>query len=117
MKALLGISMTAALAASCLVAAGASPVPMPVPSGAGYVQDRNWESPPAELDEVSRHGFHDGIEGARRDFENRRPPTPENRDEFRHPHVPPPLRGAYREGFRRGYNRAMSHLMGRPFQY
>jgi hypothetical protein len=91
--------------------AGFQPGPPPPPPQA------QWDAFPNEFNDVQRQGFHDGIEGARRDFENRRPPTPENRDEFRHPHVPPPLRGAYREGFRRGYNRAMSHLMGRPFQY
>ena len=76
-----------------------------------------WDAFPTEFNDMQRQGFHDGIEGARRDFENHRPPTPENRDEFRHPHVPPGLREAYREGFRRGYNRAMSHLMGQPFRY
>ena len=91
--------------------AGFQPGPPPPPPQA------QWDAFPNEFNDVQRQGFHDGIEGARRDFENRRPPTPENRDEFRHPHGPPPLRGAYREGFRRGYNRAMSHLMGRPFQY
>jgi hypothetical protein len=110
MKAILGISMTAALAASCLVAAGASPVPQPLASGAGYVQERNWESPPAELDEVSRHGFHDGIEGARKDYDNHRRPDVNNRDEFRHPHVPERDREAYRRGFERGYQVGVDHL-------
>jgi hypothetical protein len=76
-----------------------------------------WDAFPSEFNDVQRQGFHDGIEGARRDFENHRQPTPENRDEFRHPHVPPPLRDAYREGFRRGYDRAMAHLLGQPFRY
>ena len=89
--------------------AGFQPAPPPPPA--------QWDAFPNEFNDVQRQGFHDGIEGARRDFENHRPPTPENRDEFRHPHVPPPVREAYRAGFRRGYNRAMSHLMGRPFVY
>lgn len=82
----------------------------PPPPGYG------WDAPPQELNDIQRQGFHDGIEGARRDVENHRPPDVENRDEFRHPHVPPPLREAYRDGFRRGYHRAMEHLMagGRP---
>lgn len=90
---------------------GFQPAPPPPPPPA------QWDAFPTEFNDVQRQGFHDGIEGARRDFENHRAPTPENRDEFRHPRVPPPLREAYREGFRRGYNRAMSHLMGRPFVY
>jgi hypothetical protein len=54
-------------------------------------------------DEVSRQGFHDGIEGARRDFQNRRPPNVNNRDEYRHPRYSGPARHTYREAFRRGY--------------
>lgn len=92
-------------------AQGFQPAPPPPPPPA------QWDAFPTEFNDVQRQGFHDGMEGARRDFENHRPPTPENRDEFRHPHVPPPLRDAYREGFRRGYNRAVAHLMGQPFRY
>jgi hypothetical protein len=68
-----------------------------------------WDAPPPELDEVSRRGFHDGIEGAHKDWENHRRPTPENRDEFRHPPVPHRDRQAYRDGFRRGYEHAFDH--------
>jgi hypothetical protein len=66
------------------------------------------------LNEIQRRGFHDGIEGARKDAGNHRRPDVNNRDEYRHPHLPPEEREAYREGFRRGYERAMSHLMGEP---
>ncbi len=72
--------------------------------------DRDWDAPPAEFREAQRQGFRDGIEGARRDFDNHRPPNVENREEFRHPHVARDLREDYRDGFRRGYERAMSHL-------
>jgi hypothetical protein len=75
-----------------------------------------WDALPGEFNDVQRRGFHDGMEGARRDFENHRRPDVDNRDEFRHPPVPPEVRGAYREGFRRGYERAMAHLMGQPFR-
>lgn len=85
------------------------PVPPPPPP--------QWDAFPTEFNDIQRQGFHDGMEGARRDFENHRPPNVENRDEFRHPHVPPDVREAYREGFRRGYDRAMAHLMGQPFRY
>jgi hypothetical protein len=76
-----------------------------------------WDAIPAEFNDIQRRGFHDGIEGARHDFENHRPPDVNNRDEYRHPHLPPELREAYREGFRRGYDRAMAHLMGQPYRY
>jgi hypothetical protein len=76
-----------------------------------------WDAFPTEFNDIQRRGFHDGIEGARRDFENHRAPDVNNRDEYRHPHLPPELREAYREGFRRGYDRAMSHLMGQPYRY
>ena len=72
--------------------------------------DHDWDAPPSEFREAQRQGFHDGIEGARRDFNNHRPPNVENREEFRHPHVSRDLREDYREGFRAGYERAMSHL-------
>jgi len=54
------------------------------------------------------------VEGARKDAENHRRPDPNNRDEYRDPRVPPQLVEEYREGFRRGYERAMAHLMGEP---
>jgi len=71
-----------------------------------------WDVAPQELNQFQRQGFHDGIEGARRDFDNHRAPDVENRDEYRHPHLPPEQREAYRDGFRRGYHRAMEHLTG-----
>lgn len=78
------------------------------------VQDRDhdWDRMPDEYNDIQRQGFHDGIEGARKDFENHRPASPENRDEFRHPHVPREMRHAYREAFRRGYRAGMRHMMG-----
>jgi hypothetical protein len=84
-------------------------VPPPPPS--------QWDAFPREFNDVQRRGFHDGLLGARRDFDNHRRPDVNNREEYRHPHLPPELREAYRDGFRRGYDRAMAHLLGRPFQY
>lgn len=84
----------------------------PVP---GYGQDRgNWDAPPGEFNEIQRRGFHDGIEGARRDADNHRRPDVNNRDEYRHPNVPRQMRNNYRDAFRRGYQQAMSHLRGGP---
>lgn len=80
-----------------------------------YGQDRgDWNGPPSEFNDMQRRGFQDGIEGAQKDFENHRQPNVENRDEYRHPHLPPELREDYREGFRRGYYVGMRHLMGGP---
>ena len=74
-------------------------------------RDHDWNIPPQEFREIQRQGFHDGIEGARRDYDNHRRPDVNNRDEFRHPHVPDSARADYREGFRRGYETAMDHLI------
>jgi len=77
-----------------------------------FGQERaGWDAPPQEYQEIQRQGFHDGIEGARKDVENHRRPDVNNRDEYRHPHVSGRDRKAYREGFRRGYETAISHLM------
>ena len=78
-----------------------------------YAQDRgNWDAPPQELQEIQRKGFQDGIEGARKDFGNHRQPDVNNRDEYRDPRLPREQREAYRDGFRRGYERGVSHLTG-----
>jgi hypothetical protein len=82
---------------------GMAPVPPPPPA---------WDFVPNEFNDIQRQGFHDGMEGARRDADNHRPPNPNNRDEYRHPNVPRELRHAYREAFRQGYNRAVQHMMG-----
>lgn len=74
-------------------------------------QDRSWDNPPQEFRDIQRQGFHDGIEGARKDYDNHRRPDVNNRDEYRHPHVPESARADYREGFRRGYQVGMDHLM------
>ncbi len=79
-----------------------------------YGQQRGWEEPPGEFNEAQRRGFHDGVEGARRDYGNNRRPDVNNREEYRDPHVEGELREAYRAGFRRGYETAASHLWGAP---
>lgn len=85
------------------------------PQPSGFVQDRDdWARPPDAWNDVQRRGFHDGVEGARHDYGNHRRPDVDNRDEYRHPNVPPPMWPAYREGFRHGYDVAMSHLAGSP---
>lgn len=101
------------LGASCLITTKASSLSGGSPSPA-FAQDRdreNWEAPPGEFNDIQRRGFHDGIEGARKDVENHRRPDVNNRDEYRHPDVPHDMRKTYRDAFRRGYEQAMSHLM------
>jgi hypothetical protein len=78
-----------------------------------YNQRHNdWEDAPSEFSEVQRQGFLDGIVGARKDMDNHRTPNVNNRDEYRSPNVPFRDRRAYRSGFERGYNTAMSRLSG-----
>lgn len=88
---------------------------MPATPGQHYGQDRDdWDMPPREFQEIQRRGFRDGITGAHRDYDNHRRPDVNNRDEYRHAGGPREVREAYREGFRRGYDVAMAHLMGMP---
>ncbi len=54
--------------------------------------------------------------GAQKDFDNHRRWDPKNRDEYRNPHLPPEQREAYRDGFRRGYERGEAHLTGQDQQ-
>ncbi len=99
------------LGSASLVIAKSQEAPPPPP---GYDQDRGgWDVPPAEFREVQRQGYHDGIEGARRDYDQHRRPDVNNREEYRHPHVEASAREDYREGFRRGYERAMDHILNR----
>jgi hypothetical protein len=89
--------------------------PGPPPSQA-YGQG-GWDQAPPEFRAAQQRGFHDGIEGARKDFENHRPPNVNNRDEFRNPKfIPAPDRRDYRMGFRRGYEVAVQHMYG-PRRY
>ena len=83
------------------------------PPPGNYAGQGGWDAPPPEFNnDAMRRGFHDGIEGAHKDFDNHRRPDVNNRDEYRHPNVPGQLRHDYRAGFRRGYNVGVQHLMG-----
>jgi hypothetical protein len=101
-----------ALAAALATSGYVSAQPYAAPAyGQDRDHDRAWDNPPQEFRDIQRQGFHDGIEGARKDYDNHRRPDVNNRDEYRHPHVPGSARADYREGFRRGYETAMDHLM------
>ena len=116
-KTILGIlAGTALLAGTTLLAQGPPPPGYQGGPPQGYqgpppgYQQQPWEAPPREFQEVERRGFHDGVEGARKDFGNHRPPSVENRDEFRHPPVSGADRRAYRRAFRRGYQAGVDHI-------
>jgi hypothetical protein len=118
-KTIPGLSLAAFAAAALLSIPAAQAQQGPPPPGYGPEYGHEvWASPPAEVQGVQSQGFHDGIEGARKDYENHRQPNVENRDEFRHPPVSHHDREAYRQGFRRGYETGVEHLMrGYPHSY
>ncbi len=87
----------------------------PPPPQARWDGERGWEAPPPEFAAARQRGFRDGIDGAKKDFENHRRPDVRNRDEFRNPHfIPGPDRREYKMGFRRGYEVAVRHMFGGP---
>ena len=98
------------LPAASLLAQG----PPPPPQGYGYGQGPGpggpggWDAPPSNFTrDVQRNAFHDGLDGARKDFENRRPPNVMNRDEYRN--YRGPERRVYRQAFNAGYQAFWNH--------
>jgi hypothetical protein len=119
-KTIKGIFMTGLMAAALFSVQGARALQQgPPPPGYGPDYGHEvWAAPPPDIQGAESQGFHDGIEGARKDFENHREPSVENRDEYRHPPVHGRDRDAYRHGFRRGYQVGVDHLMrGGPRHY
>ena len=116
------LSLAMAASSAAALAQGYGPPPPPQGYGQGYGPgygqgDRGgWDQAPQEFRDAQRRGFHDGVEGARRDFQNHRPPSVNNRDEYRNPRfIAPPDRRDYREGFRRGYAIAVQHIYGNGY--
>jgi hypothetical protein len=102
--------MTGVLATFLMpVATMAAPTPYGAPAAAGYMQD-GWDVPPAEFDEMTRHGFHDGVEAARSDYKDGKQPDVNRHETYRHPSVAERDREAFRRGFERGYRVATEHL-------
>jgi hypothetical protein len=101
-----------------VVAQGHGPYQPANGTATAYAQDYDhhddWDVPPHEFREIQRQGFHDGVEGAKKDFDHHRMPDVNNREEYRHPNVSKADREDYREGYRRGYDAAMAHLTGQP---
>ena len=76
-------------------------------------QGQDWNAPPPQFAAAQQRGYRDGVQGARKDFDNHRRPNVENRDEYRHPDfMRPPDREDYRIGFREGYRVAVQHIYG-----
>jgi hypothetical protein len=109
----LAASTLAVLMLSSTAALHAQYGPPPGPPPPGYGQGGGWDAPPNDIQsDAMRRGFHDGLEGARKDFDNHRRPNVNNRDEYRHPSIGGRLRHDYRAGFRRGYDAGVRHMMG-----
>jgi hypothetical protein len=83
--------------------------PPPPGYGQGYGQGPGgWDAPPRGYTrQIQRDAFRDGLEGARKDLENRRRPDVNNRDEFRNYRGPEPR--IYRSSFRAGYQAFWNH--------
>lgn len=106
--AVLSLGMMASTAAASAQYYGPQNGPPP-----GYGDRGGWDQAPREFRDAMRRGYNDGVNGARKDFENHRRPTPNNRDEYRNPSfIAPPDRHDYRIGFRRGYQVAVQHIYG-----
>lgn len=112
MAVLLGVGMMSAAGAAAAQQYGPPPPPPGQYGGGPYGGQRGWDAPPPEMRDFMRRGYADGVQGAQRDFENHRIWDVNNRDEFRHPHVPGNVRGDYREGFKRGYYATVRHFQG-----
>ena len=73
-----------------------------------------WDAPPNDFrQDIQRQAWRDGLDGARKDAENRRPPNVLNRDEYRN--YRGPARRLYRAAFQRGYNAFWAHQGPRPY--
>lgn len=109
----LGMAASAAVASAQYYNQGGPPPPPPQGYGQGGYGPGGWDQAPPEFRDAMRRGFQDGIEGAKKDFENHRPPNVNNRDEFRNPKfIPGPERHDYKVGFRRGYDVGVRHIYG-----
>ena len=107
----LATSSTIVLLLSSTAAINAQYAPQGPPPP-GYGDHGGWDNAPSEFNDAQRRGFQDGMVGARKDYENHRQPNVNNRDEYRHPNVPKEVRHDYREGFQRGYDAGVRHMMG-----
>jgi ribosome modulation factor len=68
------------------------------------------------LQGVQLRGFRDGIAGASKEFGNNQHSKVKDRGDYRIPHLQADQKEPYSDGFQRGYEWAMSHLVGGPDQ-
>lgn len=104
----------AAIAAALVLPAGmaAKAHAAAAPAAPGYYQERPWDQPPDEYRDVQRQGFRDGIEAARRDFDQHTRKDVDDHERYRRPPVQGNMQTDYRDGFRHGYDMAMRHMQG-----
>jgi hypothetical protein len=102
------LGATTGIVAARAYAAPASPG-YASPAFAGY-QEGRWDEPPSEFNDARRQGFHEGIEAARSDFEAHRHKDADDHEMYKHPPGDRMAREDFREGFRRGYQKAMDHM-------
>jgi hypothetical protein len=94
------------------LALAAGPVIIPTIATA---QEGQWEpmEPQGQWSDAWHHGFHEGVEAARRDMRENRRTDMDDHEQYRHPNVPRDMRRDFREGFARGYHMVMEHNMHR----
>jgi hypothetical protein len=88
----------------------------------GYAQNQGqgqnqagWDVPPPNFSQVQANGFRDGIVAAQDDIAHRIQPNSSARPEYRNPpQMPFMQRMMYRDGFQKGYQRAMDRFYGMP---
>lgn len=107
--------ITPAVLAVCLAAPGAyfsvTAHAAPPSWAASGVQDRDdWDRPPDEYNDAQGQGFHEGVEAARRDYDQGRHKDADDHRIYKRPPVPHDLRDAFRDGFRHGYDMAKRHM-------
>lgn len=106
------VSALALCIAAPVAVKASTPAAQPSPSATQY-QDQNhdWDRPPDGYRDAQRQGFHEGMEAARRDFQNNRHADADDHDAYKHPPVQgDEARRDYREGFKEGYHRAVEHM-------
>jgi hypothetical protein len=108
-----GTVMWMVLAAGlALVAARGYGAGVPVGGQDGITSNLPWMQPPTEFKQMQRQGFHEGVQGAIKDFDHHRDPDLERHKEYVHPkHMDRSYVPDYRDGYRRGYNDAYKHLV------
>jgi hypothetical protein len=81
-----------------------------------YVQNQaGWDVPPPDFTQTQANGFRDGIVAAQDDIAHKMQPNASRRPEYKDPpKMSFFLRVMYRDGFTKGYQRAMDQFYGIP---